>query len=145
MVQIREFDVAVASVEQSEEDWTEFAINERDAEGEIVRVVKCRAQKPAPGQAMYVMAAMGRGSNSSDKIAGVINLLGDICDDKTREYIERRLLDRYDRQFEFEQVIGIIEGLLEEWGGFPTRQPSDYAPSQKPGGRKSTRRTPALT
>lgn len=145
-----EFDTAVARVkdenEQDEREPIEFTIVERDPDTEEVldRVV-CHAYPPGDGQVIVLVTdVMGRRSNTMQKLAGIIDFFVDVLDEESRDYITKRLLDPED-PFGLEEIEGVVWGLVEEWGGRPTKQPSDFAPSRKKGGQRSTPRTSKST
>lgn len=140
---MREFITAVAAVVE-DEDGTHFPIKEVDAEGNVIHVQDCVAYKPAEGQVIMMMAGLGRHGTMADKVSSIINFLADTVDETTHAYLVSRLLNRND-EFGLEQVQEILEALMEEWGGRPTKLPSDFAQSQKTGGQKSTRRTRVST
>ncbi|HEY5419337.1 MAG TPA: hypothetical protein VIL10_01265 [Marmoricola sp.] len=139
-----EFDTAVARarVEDEEEVAYPFTIVERDPDTDaVLDKVVCHAYHPGDGQVIVLIAdTMGRRSSTSDKIAGIIDFFTDVLDDESKEYIVRRLMDRRD-PFGLADVEPIVFYLVEEWGGRPTKQPSDFSRSQKVAGQKSTPRT----
>lgn len=98
------------------------------------------AQYPGEGQIVMLMAANGRRSGVTDRVAGIIDFFMGVLDEADFHYIEQRLMDRTD-PFGAAEIEAIMRYLVEEWGGRPTKQPSDFASSQKSTGRKSTRPT----
>jgi hypothetical protein len=144
-----EFDTAVARVESENDDErasTMFTVVERDPDtDEVLDRVECRAYLPEEGQLVILMADVkGRRAHTEDKIAGMVDFVFDLLDAESKDYLTERLLDIKD-PFGFAQVADIATGLIEEWSGRPTQQPSDYLPSRKTGGRKSTPRTSKST
>lgn len=93
--------------------------------------------RPQEGQVAVLMAATGRHSRDGDKVAGIINFLASVCDDADSFYLETRLLDRRD-PFDMGNVQDILEHLMGEWSGRPTKQPSGSGESPKTGGQNST-------
>ena len=144
-----EFDTAVARVQaegETEETPFSFTIVERDPDTDaVLNRVECHAYQPAEGQILVMIAdVMGRRSSMTDKVAGIIDFFTDVLDDESKDYIVGRLLDRHD-PFGVADIQPIVNYLVEEWGGRPTVQPTDYLPSRKPGGQSSTRRTSKST
>lgn len=131
---MKEFTTAVSGAEQSDDDAMEFNVD-----GTL-----CRAYRPSDGQLAFLMASTGRHSNSQEQIAGLINFFVAVLDDDSHNYVVNRLLDRKD-PFGIEQVQAIMEWMVEEWSGRPTRSPSVSTTSPPTTGQSSTPRTPALT
>lgn len=106
--------------------------------------VLCRAYKPKDGQLAVLMASTGRHTSAQEQIAGVINFFVAVLDDESHNFIVNKLLDRKD-PFGIEHVNDIMEWMMEEWSGRPTKSPSGSTTSPPTGGRNSTPPTPALT
>lgn len=145
-----EFDTAVARVRDTDEDQEEapieFTVVERDEDTEeVIRRVKCHAYNPGEGQIVILLTdVMGRRTNNAEKVAGIVDFFTEVLDPESKQYIVRRLMDRKD-PFGMADIEEIAMGLVEEWGGRPTKQPSDFAQSRKTGGQRSTRRTSKST
>ena len=144
-----EFDTAAKRVVDDEPREREydlvFPIHERDEDDEIVDTFEARAARPGDGViAVLLTDIQGRRSTASDKVAGLIDFVMDVVDRPTRDYLVKRLLDE-DDPFGTEAITEMAMALVEEWGGRPTKQPSDYAPSRKTGGQRSTRTTSRQT
>lgn len=137
-----------AELDVDDDDIIEFTIVEvdEDEDGEETRrKVKCRAHKPAEGQVMLLVAdMMSRRSDLGTQMAAVVDFLGDVLDDESREYVVARLMTRED-PFGIKDLEPIVEHLVEAWGGRPTKQPSDFSPSRKRTGQRSTARTTKST
>ena len=133
---MKEFTTAVNEAEKSEEDegLVEFMVD-----GEL-----CTAYRPSDGQLAFLMASTGRHSSTEEQIAGIINFFVAVLDDDSHNYVVSKLLDRKDK-FGIEQVQEIMEWLVSEWSGRPTKSPSGSTSSPPSTGRSSTRPTPALT
>lgn len=131
---MKEFTTAVQDAEQDEDGAMEFSVD-----GTL-----CRAYRPSDGQLAFLMASTGRHSSDQEQIAGLINFFVAVLDDESHNYIVNRLLDRKD-SFGLEQVQAIMEWMVEEWSGRPTKSPSVSTTSPPTTGRSSTPRTPALT
>lgn len=97
------------------------------------------AHPPTPGQIAMMMAAQARTRDTSDRIAGVIDFLHGVFDDRGRKMLETRLMDR-ENPLDFEVIEDVLMWLVEEWSARPTVSPSDSAPSPRSSGRKSTAR-----
>lgn len=139
---MREFATAVAAVEtdediRAEEGWVDFKVTEQDADGKVVRTVKCAARRPTSGQVAYLTTALHRKASQEKQIAGAVNFCMAIMDHDTADYLSDRLLDSQD-PFELEDIQKIIEGLLEEWSGKASEQPSGSSATPEPSGSTST-------
>lgn len=133
---MKEFSTAISEAERQddEDNAMEFSVD-----GTL-----CRAYRPSDGQLAFLMASTGRHSSDSEQIAGLINFFVAVLDDDSHNYVVSRLLDRRD-PFGLEQVQAIMEWMVEEWSGRPTKSPSVSTPSPPNTGRSSTAKTPALT
>lgn len=96
---------------------------------------------PTTGQWAVTMAGGTDSSSPSDQIATQINFFFSMLDDKDVHYFKHRLFDREDA-FDVDNIAEIITYLLEEWAARPTKQPSDYLPSQRSAGKRSTATRP---
>lgn len=134
---MKEFITAAEEAAKSEDDdkGMEFAIDG----------VMCRCYKPGDGQLAVLMATTGRHSSQHEQVAGLINFFVAVLDDDSQNYVINRLLDRRDSEFGIEKVQEIMEWMVAEWSGRPTRSQSGSTPSRSNGGLKSTQPTPALT
>ena len=136
MVQIREFVTAVAEeIENAEVDkGTEFDLvrKGRDDEGNEIEVERRSliAYRPKDGQVAMLMARMGRHSSTQDKMAGIIDFFVEVLGREDHEYVVNRLLDRED-PFGFGEVTDVMEYLMEEWAGRPTKPSRGSTPSRK--------------
>jgi hypothetical protein len=96
--------------------------------------------KPSPGQAAIMMTMGGREMDAQS--AGLfIQLFLELMDDDTRRYFTGRLLDRKDAFSNLNSEGGMFdiwEALTEDWSARPTKQPSDYQPPRRSGGKTST-------
>jgi len=125
----------------------EFTTAAREAQAEdntalpfVVDGHECIGYKPDAAQFAVLMASISRSNDWSQQIAGVINFFASILDQPSHAYLTGRLLDR-DDSFGIEDVQHIIEWMVEEWTGRPTRQPSDFMQSRQHGGQRSTQPT----
>lgn len=96
---------------------------------------------PTTGQWAVTMAGSSDPESPAEMIATQINFFFSMLDDEDVSYFRHRLFDRED-PFDVDNIAEIIEYLMEEWTARPTKQPSDYLPSQSNGGKKSTARRP---
>jgi hypothetical protein len=117
---------------------------ERDVYRFTIDGVECTAHRPKDGQFAVLMATTGRHSSVMEQIAGFTNFFVAVLDEQSHSYVVSRLLDS-DDDFGLDEMQQIMSWLVEEWGGRPTQSPSVSTPSRQNGGRRSTRRTPALT
>ncbi len=135
---MKEFNVAAAELEASGEDkepvgTLHFSVNGNE----------CTAYKPGDGQLAVLMAATGRHASSQEQVAGIINFFASVLDDESNAYVVARLLNRKD-PFGLEQVQEIMEWMIAEWSGRPTKPSSGSTPSQPSTGQSLTDGTPAL-
>lgn len=131
---VKEFTTAVEKSEQEEEAELEFAVDG----------VLCHGYFPGEGQLAYLLASTGRHSSAQEQIAGLINFFVAVLDDESHQYVVNRLLDRRD-EFGIDQVQKIMEWMVGEWSGRPTKSPSVSTSSPPNTGQSSTEKTPALT
>jgi hypothetical protein len=133
---MREFVTAVKQAHEDDdaEDGMEFTVDG----------VTCKCYRPQDGQLAILMAATGRHSSEQEQVAGFINFFCATLDDESSSYIVSRLLDRKD-PYGLDEVQEVMEWMIEEWTGRPTKPSSGSTRSQRTGGRKSTQSTPALT
>ena len=134
---MKEFTTAVQEVEEDFDDEPKGTVFGLDG-------IECRAFRPKDGQLAVLMASTGRHSTQNEQVAGIINFFASVLDDDSQTYVINRLLDRKD-PFGIEQVQDIMEWLVAEWSGRPTRSSSASSQSQRTDGQKSTPPTPALT
>jgi hypothetical protein len=144
---LREFETAVAAARAEDEqdeypiDFAVLEISEDDDGAEKVERVICHARQPGEGEVIVLIAdAMGRRSSLPEKVAAIIDFLIAVLDDESQDYIVGRLMDPRD-PFGISEIEPIVFALMEEMGGRPTKQPSDFARSRKTGGQNSQRRT----
>jgi len=138
---VKEFNVAVAELEN------EISDDGKEPEGTLhfsVNGFPCTAYRPGDGQLAVLMASSSRHSTSQESVAGIINFFASVLDDDANSHIVQRLLNRKD-PFGIEQVQEIMEWMIEEWSGRPTKSSSGSSESPPPTGPRSTEATPALT
>jgi len=102
--------VATTEAEGAEEKGTKFKVDGRE----------CTAFRPTGGQLAVLMAETSRHRSLSDQIAGVLNFFDAVLDRDSSQYLSAKLLER-GNGFEIEQVQDILEWLMEEWTGRPTK------------------------
>lgn len=102
------------------------------------------AYYPGDGQIAIFMATTASFASRHEMVAGTMNFFVSVFDEDTHSWIVSRLFDRKDL-FGVKQVTDITRWLMQEWTGNPTVELPDSTQSRQPAGRKSTRRTPALT
>jgi hypothetical protein len=138
MTEMKTFSTAVKRHQDADDPKPiEFRLDKRDDEGNIIEHHDVKAYLPDDSQFAYLLANVGRGSSSTDRIAGFVNFFVNILDRPSANYIEARLLDR-DDPFGIDEVEDIVEWLTEQWTGNPTQEPSGSAPSPQNDGPKST-------
>lgn len=94
------------------------------------------AYPPTPAQFAFHIREQNH-KDTARRIASVVNFLDGLLDEKGRDRLADRLLDR-DDPFDLDDVNKIISGLIEEWTANPTEQPSSSQPPPPSTGRKST-------
>ena len=100
---------------------------------------------PTDGQFAVALAGSGDLVDTATMASTQINFFFSLIEKKDdSNYLRRRLFDRSD-DFGVEMIADIITYLMEEWSARPTKQPSDFLPSQSSAGTRSTakRRTQA--
>lgn len=133
---MKDFITAVKDVEDQDEG----------TDGQIVFMVddwEVTAYRPGTGQ-LGVLMAMTLNTSETEQIAGIINFFASVLDDASHHHLVRRMLDRRD-PFGIEEVTEIMQGLVEEWTGHPTQQPTASTRSSGQSGSASTRRTTKST
>lgn len=102
--------------------------------------------QPSAGQLAIMSNIMSGNRNDPVLAANFIQLFFAMMEEEdTLPYFRNRLMDRKDT-FDLDGdggMFDIFAGLVEEWSGRPTKQPSDYQPPRRATGRKSTATTRA--
>jgi hypothetical protein len=98
--------------------------------------------KPTDGQVAVYLASTGRHSSTDDKVAAVVNFFLGMFEEGDAAYLSDRLLDRTD-PFGTPKIAEIVNVMIEDWSGRPTKPPTGSSGSRRTGGRKSTE--PTLT
>lgn len=98
-----------------------------------------RARIVAEDKVGLMMARLGKRKSNPQDYADFINWVVAMFDDDSQEAITERMLD-FDDEFGMEELMGLWSEIMEHISARPTKQPSDFTPSQKPGGKKSTAR-----
>jgi hypothetical protein len=110
---MKEFTTAVAEVTEDQEAPMVFKIDGQEL----------RAYKPTEGQLAMLMAQLGRHTSETTKVAGIIDFFTSVMDEKSHQYVVTRLLSR-DDPMELKQVEEVMEWMVEEWSGRPTKSPN---------------------
>lgn len=93
---------------------------------------------PSDGQFAIALAGSSDLATTASQAATQINFFFSLlAKEEDSTYLRRRLFNR-DDPFGIDMVADIITYLMEEWSARPTKQPSDYLPSQSSGGTRST-------
>lgn len=91
-------------------------------------------------QMAMLMASASATGNTMESVADTINFFFSLIDDRDQfVHMKHRLFDKED-PFSVPELTDILLYLVEEWSARPTKQPSDFTPSQRSAGRKSTAR-----
>lgn len=91
---------------------------------------------PGDGQVAMLMAETSRHQDLQTKVAGAIDFFQSCFPDDQAAHLRTRLLTKRD-PFGIQDVQDIVEYLLEEWSGRPTRSPSGSTRSRSNGGQRS--------
>lgn len=94
---------------------------------------------PTEGQLAVFFAGASDSSSQVNAVASTINFFFSLLDDDDIRYFKVRLFNRKD-PFDAENIVEIVEYVIGEWSARPTKQPSDFMPSQSNTGRTSTAR-----
>ena len=130
----REFVTAVEKSEETEEEPLVFSIDGHEM----------RAYKPTEGQYALLVMSLGRHTSNLDQFAGVIDFFIQVLDEESERYVVSRMMSR-ESIIPVTKIVEILNWMVEEWGGRPFQSLSGSTSSPPKGGKKSTRRTPALT
>lgn len=133
---VREFVTAVEKAEEENPDGEPLVFT---LDGQ-----EMRAYKPTEGQYALLVMALGRHARDLDRFAGMIDFFVQVLDERSERYVVDRMMTR-DDIIPLTTIVSILEWMVEEWGGRPFPSPSASTSSPPKGGKKSTRRTPALT
>ena len=131
---IKEFTTAARVSAGEAEDPLEFSIDG----------TTLRAYRPTEGQLALLMAALGRHTTESTKIAGAVDFFVSIMDQESYTYLADRLMSRLD-PMKMEEITDVVQWIIEEWAGRPTPPPSVSTPSLSSDGQNSTLATSAST
>jgi len=107
---MKEFTTALRAVTEDEDQGFDFSLDGHEL----------KAYKPTDGQFAMVMAAMGRHTSESTKLAGIIDFFMAVMDNDSAGYLADRLLERSD-PFGLPEIEAIMTWLVEEWTGHPTQ------------------------
>lgn len=103
------------------EEWETFKIDD----------VEYKYQQPGEGQVVALMALTERRKKNQIKITGIIDFFFSILDEESESLLYARLFDPKD-SFDVSSEGGIndiLDALLEDWGGRPTRRSPDSVKS----------------
>lgn len=106
--------------------------------------VDCWAFEPTESQTAVLISATSGRRRSNDDTATLINFIFNLFDAETKMHLQDRLLDRND-PFELSSddpeeasLMTIVEDILEEASGNPTKPSSASTSSRASTGQKST-------
>lgn len=125
----KEFSLAVGRAsEKTPDDAMPFRVEGSDAQ--------LYAYPPTEGQLALIMGTLAGGS-LVDRAASVLDIFWSLLDEDTEVELRRRLRDRND-PFTIQDVLNIMDWVIEEVTGRPTKSSSDSTPSPPTNGRRST-------
>lgn len=94
--------------------------------------------RPTEGQLALLMTAYSSDvRDESTRVAGMIDGSLALFDEPSQHYLQRRLLER-DDDFELDDFMNLVQGIVEEWGNRPTKPSSGSTTSPVNGGTSST-------
>lgn len=100
---------------------------------------------PTEGQMAVLLAASAGLMGDAEAAANIINFFFSLVSEEDSRYLRQKLFHT-DDPFGMDEITQITMWMIEEWSARPTKSPSDYMPSQHPGGPKSTpRRRPTAS
>ena len=130
----------------------EFVSAAKEADAEVIEPIKFKldgteysAYPPTESQiALVVAATTGGYKNENEQIAALINFAVALLSKEDHDAIVQKLMDR-DDPFELSSddpekasLMGIMEHIIEEATGNPTKLSSASTPSREKTGKKST-------
>lgn len=127
---IKSFSTAAKSVEDNETPVgapVEVEFDER----------KILFNPPTTGQWAVTMAGNSDAADTSEQLATQINFFFSLLGSKDAAWFKHRLFDR-DDPFDVDNIAELIEYLMEEWAGRPTKPSSTSSTAQSNGGKRST-------
>jgi len=92
---------------------------------------------PTSGQLAVTLAGSGDMATEMEQAAATINFFFSLLEHRDATFFRKRLFDR-DDGFDMDTIADLVSYLLEEWSARPTKQPSDFLPSQRTAGQRST-------
>lgn len=93
--------------------------------------------RPTSGQLALLAAAFTDSAVFSESTAAVMRFFKGVTDDIGFAQI-MWILENPRIPKSLEQVVGLAQDVMEKFSGNPTKQPSDYLPSQRATGQSST-------
>lgn len=96
--------------------------------------------RPSDGQVMMFLGSIGKHATIADSVTGLVDFFFGMFDESDQAKFSRRLLDRKD-PFDHRVITEIVETMLEDWTGRPTKLSTESSLSPRSGGQKSTART----
>lgn len=107
-----------------------------------------QAHQISEGQFAVLMTVLSsRSSTDMDAIAAIFDAFGGLFDEEDQQYLWKRLMDRNDSFSKngIAKIQEILEALVEEWSGRPTKSLSVSTSSPESDGLKSNPTTPPST
>lgn len=103
----------------------------------VIDGVELKSFRPTDGQFALLMAAMaGDFAGDAEQAATLINFFLSVLDTAGRHYVTQRLMAR-DDEFGLANVSSILEWMVEEWSGNPTKSSFVSMPSPPVDGEPS--------
>jgi hypothetical protein len=95
------------------------------------------AMTPTEADIALVAGAMSQYAEDGEKAVAILDLFWSLMDPPTARHLRRRLRDRSDR-FQLADVMNVLEWIVEERTGRPTKPSSGSTASQPSTGARST-------
>lgn len=99
------------------------------------------ALMPTEADVALAAGALSQYAEDGEKVVAILDLFWSLMDDETARYLRRRLRDRKDR-FGVPDVMNVLEWIIEERTGRPTKPSSGSTASQPSTGARSTANSP---
>ena len=128
--QRRSFGRSMQDARRDADQDREVLMDDLEVSGQMITVYR-----PDPLDMAMLMKAATSEEDDLTRLAGVFNTVGSLMPSSDRVHVDRAIRAR---ALSLDDLMDMTEMILEEAGGFPTRQPSGSTRSSSSGGRSST-------
>lgn len=122
-----------AQAEVNGENKSDTFMLDRDTPNEL----EVTYTEPGTGQVALVMALTEERQDNQRKTSGIIEFFFSVIDEDSRKVLQARLWDANDA-FDFDMVQEIVQSLLAEWSGRPTKRSLGSTPQPATSGTTSS-------